>query len=168
MMVISLSTSPRMRDSYPTLSGRSMKTKPDISGLALGRLAFLDTMAKSSSTFTTDEGLVSNSVSAIHQDREGYIWFGTSGGASRYDGDKFINFTTDEGLASNFVSVIHQDREGYIWFGTAVGLLGMMAKSLSTSQSVGHRDLTLYRRSIKTEEGYIWFWNRRRWAQSIR
>ena len=69
--------------------------------------------------YTYLDGLGSNHVRPIYQDREGFLWFGTNnGGVSRYDGEKFVNFTTDDGLADNSVWAIHQDRDGYLWFGT--------------------------------------------------
>ncbi len=37
--------------------------------------------------FTTREGLADNSVICIYEDKAGIIWFGTAGGASRYDGN---------------------------------------------------------------------------------
>ena len=69
----------------------------------------------------TADGLAGNTVSTIFQDRDGFIWFGTNKGISRYDGKKFINFTTDDGLANNFVRSIYQDQEGSLWFGTDGG-----------------------------------------------
>ena len=60
-------------------------------------------------------------INSIYQDRKGFLWFGTDGGVSQYDGEKFVNFTTDDGLPVKSVWVIHQDREGYIWFGTGGG-----------------------------------------------
>jgi ligand-binding sensor domain-containing protein len=40
-------------------------------------------------------------VFSILQDREGKLWFGTTDGLSRYDGQTWITFTTQDGLASN-------------------------------------------------------------------
>ncbi|MDE0086604.1 MAG: SpoIIE family protein phosphatase, partial [Candidatus Poribacteria bacterium] len=69
--------------------------------------------------YTYLDGLGSNHVRPIYQDREGFLWFGTNnGGVSQYDGEKFVNFTTDDGLADNSVWAIYQDRDGYLWFGT--------------------------------------------------
>jgi len=39
------------------------------------------------------DGLSCNTVNDIIQDRDGFIWFGTPNGVSRYDGYQFINFT---------------------------------------------------------------------------
>ena len=50
-------------------------------------------------TFTTKDGLADDRVTAIAQDREGHLWFGTSGGASRYDGQT-VNIRLTRGFES--------------------------------------------------------------------
>lgn len=56
------------------------------------------------------------------QDKDGNLWFGTTGeGVYRYDGKSFINFTVNDGLSSNFVWSMFEDNTGNIWFGTADG-----------------------------------------------
>ena len=64
------------------------------------------------------DGLPEGFVRAILQDGDGYMWFGTKRGVSRYDGYTFTSFTTEDGLAHNEVTSILQDREGNLWFGT--------------------------------------------------
>src|SRR5215213_4265511 len=44
-------------------------------------------------TYTTADGLASDDVASAYEDREGAIWFATSGGLSRYAVDKFTSFT---------------------------------------------------------------------------
>jgi ligand-binding sensor domain-containing protein len=68
--------------------------------------------------FTTREGLASNGVRSIYEDRAGVIWFATGGGASRYDGKSFRNYTKKDGLPDNDVSIILEDKTGKFWFGT--------------------------------------------------
>ncbi len=48
--------------------------------------------------YTTDHGLPSSEVHCILQDSEGYMWFGTDNGLSRFDGYSFKNFSAQEGL----------------------------------------------------------------------
>ena len=67
-------------------------------------------------TFSVVDGLVSNTVYAMHQDGEGNLWFGTGNGVSRYDGERFTTFTEKDGLASNWVTTITEDRTGHLWF----------------------------------------------------
>lgn len=42
--------------------------------------------------FTTRDGLASNVVNCGLQDRQGYLWFGTNHGLTRFDGYRFANF----------------------------------------------------------------------------
>jgi hypothetical protein len=44
-------------------------------------------------TFTTADGLANNRVNAIHESRDGALWFGTRGGVSRLKSDKSPPFT---------------------------------------------------------------------------
>lgn len=41
---------------------------------------------------TMDDGLPSNTVYHIHKDKNGFMWFGTDMGISKYDGYRFTNF----------------------------------------------------------------------------
>jgi len=75
-------------------------------------------------TFTYLDGLAGNSISSIHRDPDGILWFGTASGVSRYDGERFINFTTEDGLAGNIISAIHSDPDGILWFGSGGWQIG--------------------------------------------
>lgn len=69
------------------------------------------------------DGLVGATVYCAFQDKDGYIWFGTETGVSRYDGKEFENFSTSDGLADNEIFKIVQDRLGRIWFSAFNGQL---------------------------------------------
>jgi|GEM_PF-1029656 len=69
-------------------------------------------------TYGLPDGLASTIVDAIYQDQNSYLWFGTQGGVSRYDGEHFTTYTTADGLAYNGVSAIAEDARGNLWFGT--------------------------------------------------
>jgi ligand-binding sensor domain-containing protein len=43
------------------------------------------------------EGLVQSQVLCIFQDGKGFLWIGTNGGVSRFDGMDFRNFTEYDG-----------------------------------------------------------------------
>ena len=51
----------------------------------------------------TADGLPSNTVYGMLQDRDGYLWFGTDAGLARYDGTSFRSWTTSDGLSDNEV-----------------------------------------------------------------
>lgn len=74
-------------------------------------------------TWTTERGLPQNTVSAIVQTRDGYLWVGTFGGLARFDGLKFTVFDTSNspGLQSNRILALYEDRAGSLWVGTDQG-----------------------------------------------
>ena len=70
-----------------------------------------------------EDGLPSNEVYDILACSQGYLWFATDNGVSRYDGSNFKNFSTDEGLAASSVLKLYEDRLGRIWFLAYNGML---------------------------------------------
>ncbi|OQY33012.1 MAG: hypothetical protein B6241_09235 [Spirochaetaceae bacterium 4572_59] len=76
---------------------------------------------------TMQDGLVNNAVSGIIQDDQGYLWFGTQNGLTRYDGKSFKIFDHDpfdcNSLPHNQIQTIYQDPvDPYLWIGTYEGL----------------------------------------------
>ncbi|XYJ09388.1 two-component regulator propeller domain-containing protein [Telluria sp. B2] len=75
---------------------------------------------------SVDDGLAQESVLAMTQDADGFMWFGTQNGLSRFDGYRFVNFRNVVGdpttLASNWVRVLHVDPQRRLWIGTDGGL----------------------------------------------
>ena len=72
--------------------------------------------------WTTADELPQNSVNAIVQTRDGYLWLGTYGGLVRFDGVRFTLFDVASGaLESNGVQALLQDRSGALWIGTNGG-----------------------------------------------
>ena len=76
--------------------------------------------------FTAADGLASNQVREILQDRGGNLWFATSRGVSKSKLDAgriaFENFTVAQGLQGSDVRSILQDRRGYIWVSVDEGV----------------------------------------------
>jgi ligand-binding sensor domain-containing protein len=63
------------------------------------------------------DGLPSNAVSGILEDKSGNIWFGTvHGGISRFDGKVFTNFTQQGVVEGEEIWCIHEGRSGTMWF----------------------------------------------------
>ena len=71
---------------------------------------------------TIDQGLPQNTVNDILRDQDGFLWFATGNGLSRYDGYDFMNFWKPD-LPSNLVNALAQSHENYIWVGTSQGLM---------------------------------------------
>jgi ligand-binding sensor domain-containing protein len=66
-------------------------------------------------------GLAQATVTALAQDADGFIWVGTQGGLSRYDGQRFVSFRETPGdaasLPDNFVTALAVADKG-LWIGT--------------------------------------------------
>ena len=73
----------------------------------------------------TDSGLPQNTVHAVLQTRDGYLWLGTDGGLVRFDGIDFVTFDAENTpqLASDTVFDLMQDEAGTLWISTALGLV---------------------------------------------
>ena len=61
------------------------------------------------------DGLAGSSVFCAAQDKEGFMWFGTESGLSRFDGVHFKNFTTEDGLPDNEIIGLFCDSKGRMW-----------------------------------------------------
>src|SRR4051812_40784004 len=69
--------------------------------------------------FSVVNGLASNTVSDVMQDKEGYIWIATINGLQRFDGNSFILFrnrsTDSTTIPSNHIIFLFLDRSGNLW-----------------------------------------------------
>jgi len=77
------------------------------------------------------EGLAQSQVRCVFQDSRGYVWAGTLGGISRFEGTRFVNFDRQDGLFNNQVSAITELADGRI----AAGSVG----SISIISAIGLR-----------------------------
>ncbi len=79
-------------------------------------------------TWQTAQGLPQNSVLAIAQTPDGYLWLGTEEGLVRFDGVRFTIFDKhSSGLQTNQVQVLYVDAKGNLWIGTNGGGLGCLS-----------------------------------------
>ncbi len=73
-----------------------------------------------------EDGLSQNTVNAILQDSQGFIWFGTQDGLNKYDGYEFTVYRHDPSdaysLIHNEIFAIYEDSKGALWIGTSKGL----------------------------------------------
>jgi len=65
----------------------------------------------------TDDGLPHNTVQAITQTRDGYLWVATADGLARFDGLRFTVW--DQKLVpkikTRWFTALHEDRDGGLW-----------------------------------------------------
>ena len=73
--------------------------------------------------WTTDNGLPQNTVRAIVQTRDGYLWLTTFDGLARFDGVHFtvFNKSNTPAITNNRFIALHEDRDGTLWAGADAG-----------------------------------------------
>ena len=115
--------------------------------------------------YKAEDGLASNTVRSIIQDRHGFMWFGTEDGLSRFDGYTFrefrMNRSSKYSLGSNYIATLLEDTKGDIWIGTDDGVyvyhpyietfshFQVKARGVSISSSVNN--------IVEDKLGNIWF-----------
>jgi signal transduction histidine kinase/ligand-binding sensor domain-containing protein len=76
-------------------------------------------------SWTTENGLPQNSIQALLQTRDGYLWMSTLDGLVRFDGLRFqvFNRQNTPSLTTNGFSffALLEDRQGCLWAGTLTG-----------------------------------------------
>lgn len=92
---------------------------------------------------TINEGLSNNTVYCITQDTDGFMWFGTRDGLSRFDGYDFRVYKSDTdesgSLASNNVQAIHTHKNGDIWLGFRRGGIAILKRTTQTFETLSVR-----------------------------
>jgi ligand-binding sensor domain-containing protein/signal transduction histidine kinase len=79
-------------------------------------------------SWQTDDGLPQNTVHAVLQTRDGYMWFATEAGLVRFDGAQLLVFDRKNTpqLGSDFIYSLFEDRNGVLWISTSSGLTNLV------------------------------------------
>ena len=118
---------------------------------------------------TVKDGLSSNSVTNIAEDKQGFIWIGTTGGLNRYDGYRFKKYyhnnKDSNSLVNNGVQTLYCDSKGRLWICTEDGVSCLLTDenrfvNYSTRAKDGYRlrnntSVRIY----EDENGVIWIAN---------
>lgn len=90
--------------------------------------------------YSIEDGLAQSQVQTIFQDDKGYLWMGTYGGLSRYDGKSFVNYSKEDGLLDNRINAIVEGPGNALYFATPGGINryhGQNAKSQQAQSFTG-------------------------------
>ncbi len=81
---------------------------------------------------TIEQGLPTNSINCVYQDKKGFIWLGSRNGLLRYDGYSFKQYrhsnSNQNTLSSDGVTSVLEDNNGDLWVGTLSGGLNRYNK----------------------------------------
>ncbi len=73
--------------------------------------------------WTQQQGLPQDTIRALAQTADGFLWLGTDEGLARFDGYEFVTFTRQPGgLPTNSITALLAARGGGLWIGTSNGL----------------------------------------------
>src|SRR5438552_2551024 len=77
----------------------------------------------SRTVWTQESGLPQDTIRAIAQTADGYLWLGTDEGLARFDGYEFVVFSKTNGdLPANSITALAAAADGSLWIGTSNGL----------------------------------------------
>ncbi|MES2498189.1 MAG: two-component regulator propeller domain-containing protein [Pseudomonadota bacterium] len=113
--------------------------------------------------YDRDRGLPHPVPTALAQDRDGFIWIGTQGGLSRWDGYRFHAYKADPAvrgsLPDDWVQTLHVDKAGRLWIGGGAGGLAFYdsARDRFVSVSLGPDNGRTHIAAI-AEDGRGGFW----------
>lgn len=90
-----------------------------------------------------EHGLPHQVVTALAEDGDGFLWFGTQDGLARWDGYRFRVFRNNVAqtntLPSNYVTALHADRHGDIWVGMNDGQLMRYQRKFDQLETISTR-----------------------------
>ena len=74
-------------------------------------------------SWTTADGLPSNTITAVRQTRDGYLWLATDNGLARFDGIRFTVFSKGDtaGIAGSRFLALWESSAGDLWAGAIDG-----------------------------------------------
>jgi signal transduction histidine kinase/ligand-binding sensor domain-containing protein len=78
-------------------------------------------------SWQVEDGLPQNSVTAIVETRDGYLWVGTYGGLARFDGERFHAYSaaTTPALQDDDIVSLYEDADGALWIGHESGAVSV-------------------------------------------
>jgi signal transduction histidine kinase/ligand-binding sensor domain-containing protein len=110
-------------------------------------------------TWNTDNGLPQNSVHALMQTRDGYLWLGTQEGLVRYDGVRFTLFNRRNirALKQNDITALLEASDGSTWLGTFGGGVTQLKENSSRTITMqqGLAD-DIVNSLLESKDGSIW------------
>ena len=107
----------------------------------------------------TAQGLPSEAVTSILEDREGSVWLGLwgSGLAQWPSPDEWTNWTTADGLGNDTIHAVRRDPSGSVWLGTDHGLIRLQGRQppqvLTTRNGLGGDKVSSL---IVAPDGAVW------------
>ena len=130
-----------------------------LSGLALEPTTPLANYGRQ--TWVMENGLPQNTVQALVQTRDGFIWLGTEVGLVRFDGNSFQVFDRNStpALPSSDIRCLLETRDGALWIGTSDGLARWKDGAVTAYTEREGLPGNGVRALLESANGYLWAWS---------
>ena len=105
------------------------------------------------------DGLPEDTVQAVAQDAQGFLWLGTTGGVARFDGSEFTALDLEKRvpLPVNSVFCLLTGRDGSLWMGTEGGGLLRLQNGKLRQYTAANGLLDLFVRALFEDgRGRLW------------
>jgi ligand-binding sensor domain-containing protein/signal transduction histidine kinase len=111
-------------------------------------------------SWVLENGLPQDTVHALAQTVQGYIWVGTEGGLARFDGRDFQIFGRGSvgALPSDDINCLLATRDGDLWIGTGRGLARWEKGSITAFSERDGLPSNEIRTLVQTGDGTVWVW----------
>jgi ligand-binding sensor domain-containing protein/signal transduction histidine kinase len=111
-------------------------------------------------TWVMENGLPQNTVQALLQTRDGFVWLGTEVGLVRFDGNGFqiLDRNSTPALPGNDVRCLLESHDGALWIGTSEGLARWKDGLLTAFTSKEGLPGGSIRALIETGNKMLWVW----------
>lgn len=107
--------------------------------------------------YTRREGLPADTVSFLHEDAQGRVWFATEFGLGCIENGRVRVYTDADGLPFLAVTVIASDRHGTVWVGTLHGLARLEGNRFRTiAIRAGTATLNYVQAILQRRDGSLW------------
>jgi signal transduction histidine kinase/ligand-binding sensor domain-containing protein len=114
-----------------------------------------------------ENGLPQNTVQALAQTRNGFVWLGTEAGLVRFDGNSFAVFDKNStpALPGNDVRCLLETRDGALWIGTSEGLARWKDGAVTAFTTKDGLPGNGIRTALQDEDGALWVSTNEGWAR---
>ncbi len=116
------------------------------------------TFAQEPIRYTTKQGLPTNHIYDIAEDKNGFMWFATKQGLVKYGGETFKTFTIKDGLPNNDTWLLETDLQGRLWYFTKSLYQGYVKKDSIYKFAKKNKEVITPRFVYKTKDS-LWFYD---------
>lgn len=106
------------------------------------------------------------SITSVLQDRQGFLWIGTTDGLGRFDGVQMREYRQlpkdSHSLSNNYIQCLYEARDGSIWIGTRQGInvfrpaTGSFQR-LRANNLTDRREADIVHHLLEDQRGFIWY-----------